>query len=560
MLIGIDVGGTFTDGVLFDGRAIIAAVKKPTDNQDLKSTLLQVLDSLLTHTHAESIRRIVLSTTRVTNLLATDSGDPTALVLIPGPGLPLDTYRLFPDTFFLGGSIDFRGRKTESLARPELKNALDLIETRAITKIGVVGKFSNRSNELEKEVQDEIALHYPETETVLGSETAGQLNFLRRITTTYYTAMTRSLWRDFIEQIESALAERGIKAEVDVLKADGGTLPLGLSGDKPCETVFSGPAASTMGAVALADKPRNSVVIDIGGTTSDISLLMDGQPLYASKGARIQGHNTHISAFSVYSLPLGGDSPITIDSGQIKIGKLRQGRSACLGGEYPTVTDVFNHKYGLGIGDQNRSAQQLQAALADTGITMDSLLSQVEDKVLGALQNAVLQMYKEWEEEPAYRVWEVVNGRQFVVQEIIGIGAASEAIVPILARRMGVEHFIPEYAAVANAIGACVARPTLALKLHADTQNGYFTIDQDGIRGKLPSGSSMQMKDACELARQQLTSLARARGMEDYAEEAQIYLEEQFNVIRGWSTSGKIFDVGIQIAPGFIKDYQGVKR
>jgi len=560
MLIGIDVGGTFTDGVLFDGHSIAATVKYPTDNRDLKSTLLQVLDRLLVGISPEGIQRVVFSTTLVTNLLATESGDRTALLLLPGPGLPLETYRLFADTYFLSGSIDFKGRKTSALDRQEVYEVLEQINDTGIKKVAVVGKFSNRNSELEREVGQIIGNRYPDWDVALGNEIAGQLNFLRRIVTTYYSVMTRAAWVEFVMEIEQALAERGLQTEVDVLKADGGTMSLHLSTAKPCETVFSGPAASTMGAVALVEKARNSVVIDIGGTTADISLLIDGQPLYASKGALIRGHYSHIKAFSVYSLPLGGDSPITLVDGTIVLGSQRRGRAACYGGEEPTVTDVFNQKYDLGIGAPEQSTDKLSALLVGTEITMGILCAEVEKIVVDSLQNIIEKMFKEWENEPAYRVWEVVHGRKFDVHEIIGIGAASAAIIPVLAKRMEVEYLIPEHAAVANALGACVARPTLALKLHVDTEKGYFVLDQDGISGNVKIGQAMQLQDARDMARQQLLELARGRGMEQYAGEAEFYLEEQFNVIRGWNTAGKIFDIGIQIAPGIIKEYPGVSR
>jgi N-methylhydantoinase A len=74
--------------------------------------------------------------------------------------------------------------------------------------------------------------------------------FPRRAATTYFTAMTISEWNRFVDQIEEALKLRGIKAEVQVLKADGGTMPLAASRTKPCETAFSGPAASTMGGIS----------------------------------------------------------------------------------------------------------------------------------------------------------------------------------------------------------------------------------------------------------------------------------------------------------------------
>ena len=90
MLIGIDVGGTFTDGVLLNGSKIAATVKHPTDNSDLKGTILKVLDSLLAEVDKSALERIVLGTTLVTNMLATGKVPATALLLLPGPGLPLD--------------------------------------------------------------------------------------------------------------------------------------------------------------------------------------------------------------------------------------------------------------------------------------------------------------------------------------------------------------------------------------------------------------------------------------------------------------------------------------
>ena len=560
MLIGIDVGGTFTDGVLFDGQAVVSSVKHPTDKQNLKTTLLRVLDDLLTASAGAKIHRIVFSTTLVTNLLATESGDETALLLLPGPGLPLDTYCLFADTFFLNGSIDFRGRELEAIDRIEVEKAVDAIKARGIKKIAVVGKFSNRNSSQEQEVRKIIMKRDSQMEVAIGSEIAGQLNFLRRIVTTYYSVMTQSAWEDFASEIGKALAERGIQCAVDVLKADGGTMPLNISRFKPCETVFSGPAASTMGAIALTVNPKNSVVLDIGGTTVDISLLIDGHPLYASKGATIQGHYTHINAFSVRSIPLGGDSPLSIHQGNISVETRRRGVAACFGGDHPTVTDVFNQKYQLGIGLPLQSSEKLAGLIKNTEIDMETLCRAVEDIVFNRIQEAIQEMFQAWENEPAYRVWEVVHARNFDVQEIIGIGAASAAIVPGLAQRMQVNFRIPAYAAVANALGACVARPTLALQVHIDTQNKFFAIDQGGLSGSIPAGRSFQMKDAKELAQHHLVEIATSRGMEQYAGEAEFYLEEQFNVIRGWDTVGKIFDVGVQISPGFIKEYQGVNQ
>ncbi|CFX45595.1 Hydantoinase/oxoprolinase [Syntrophomonas zehnderi OL-4] len=560
MLIGIDVGGTFTDGVLFDTQnsRLLNTVKVATCNEDLKSSLLQVLDQLLEGQDAPNIKRVVFSTTLVTNLLATGSAETLALLLIPGPGLPRSAYEIFPHTYFLKGSSDFRGRETEKLDRGEIEARLKDIHTQGISKIAVVGKFSIRNPQHEKEIQTIIAEQYPHIQVALGSETAGQLNFMRRIVTCYYTLMSQSAWENFVLEIEAALTKRHLQhAQIDILKADGGTMSLANSVKYPCETIFSGPAASTMGAMALADKGKTAVVLDIGGTTTDISLLLDGQPLYASCGAAINGHYSHISAFSTRSLPLGGDSPIVLTPDrQIAISPQRSDVAACFGGQGPTVIDVFNCKYNLGIGNPSQSEARLKSLSESSDLDMPGILVSAEEAVMDKLMTALQEMAQDWENEPAYRVWEIVHNRRFEIEEIVGIGAAAAVIVPKLAERMQVKALIHEYSPVANAIGAAIARPTLTLNLHVDTQNAYYTTDIDGIGGNLSMARTMQMEDAHNLARELLTQIAAGKEMDSYVEDAEVFRAEQFNIIRTWDTQGKIFTIGIQIKPGFIAEYK----
>lgn len=558
MLIGIDVGGTYTDGVLFEDGIILKDVKKPTGD-NLQETLLKVLDELLDNSNEASIERMVISTTLVTNLLATGQGDRTALILIPGRGLPHEAYDICPDTYFLAGGIDFRGHVVEKLDLQEAAAALNDIYDKGIRKIAVAGKFSNRNDCHEKEISHLIQTKYPDMQVALGCETAGKLNFPRRAVTTYYTAMTMSRWSNFVNDFKQALAHRNIEVEVEVLKADGGTMPLQASLRTPCETVFSGPAASTMGAVALTMDGHNSVVIDIGGTTSDISLIIDGEPLYASKGANIDGKYTHINSFAVRSLALGGDSEIKFDNGTIQVGPHRKGEAACFGGPAGTVTDVFNYLYKLDIGDFDRSRSKLMDIAQNGGMTLESLCWQVADIVIAKLQTLINEMFTEWENEPAYRVWEVVNRQKFKLHQIIGIGAAAHAIIPPLAERMNLGHSIHRYAPVANALGACAARPTLAFNLHIDTENKRFHIDYDGTSGEISNARSFQLQDAREMAMNHLKRLANAKGMADYAADARFDREEQFNVIRGWDRVGRIFELSVQIAPGLIDSFKGVK-
>lgn len=556
MLIGIDVGGTFTDGVLFSGSSVLRSVKQITDETNLQKTLLEVLDELLAHA-AKPVRRIVLSTTLVTNALATGQGERTALLLIPGSGLPYSAYRISPDTWILKGSIDFRGREIERPDKKEVDQALAEIDALGIKRVAVAGKFSNRNDLHERMVRDIINNRYPDMQVCISNEISGRLNFPRRAVTCYYTAMTLSEWNRFADEIEKAVKDRAPGSELHILKADGGTMTLEASRKQPCETVFSGPAASTMGAVALTREKANSVVVDIGGTTTDISLLIEGEPLYASRGALIRGHLTHVNSFAIDSIPLGGDSTIWVENQELKIGPMRRDVAACFGGVSPTVTDAFSVLLELGLGDAQASRAGLQEVAGQLGTEIGELCQRIVNNVIQQLTRSIVYMFTQWENEPAYKVWEVINKKSFVLHRVIGIGAAAPAIIPLLARELDVGHFLHRYSPVANAVGAALVRPTLAVEVHVDTQNGVYTVSPGGLRGEVTQ-RNFQLQDAKELASKYLAEIGKKRGMKGYADQGQFYLEEQFNVIRGWDRAGRLFDVGIQIAPGFIPEYEGV--
>jgi len=129
----------------------------------------------------------------------------------------------------------------------------------------------------------------------------------------------------------------------------------------------------------------------------------------------------------------------------------------------------------------------------------------------------------------------------------------------MLAERMRGPHFLHRYSPVANALGATVARPTVAVEVHVDTGRETYSGSPGGLSGKV-NKRNYQLEDAKELARSCLKQVCADRGLGDYADDAQIYCEEQFNVIRGWEQEGKLFDIGIQISPGFIHEYKGVEN
>lgn len=558
MLIGIDVGGTYTDGVLYHNRKILKTTKKPTETDNLTSTLLKVLDNLLEQQDVSEIKRIVLSTTLVTNLLASGYEEKIAVILLPGPGLPVTYFNLFPYTFMLKGSIDFRGRRIEKIDVREAEKLVIRLNNEGFRKFVVVSKFSNRNNTLELQIRDIIKDTLPEAKIMLGSQIAGQLNFPRRLVTTYYSFLTQDPWQRFATEIQAAFHARDISADLYFLKADGGTMPIDIAVNKPCETVFSGPAASIMGAVALQKEPENAIVLDIGGTTTDIGLLIDGKPLYASRGAKINGHFTHINAMSVYSLALGGDTPVHITEGKINISNSRKGPAACLGGTNLTITDIFNIKSNLRLGDYRKSMELLGEMAKSCGLQAQYIAEQVVEETVKKIESAVKMMFAEWENEPAYKVWEIVHGKSFTAAEVIGIGAAAPAIVPTVAETMQLKSYINEYSPVANALGACAARPTLTMNMHIDTSQRYYFIDVNGKQENQNFSWNYQLADAKKLAVEEFRMITKQMEIEKYADCYEFFREEQFNLIRDWDREGKIFDIGLQISPGLIDEYEGV--
>ncbi len=561
MLIGIDVGGTFTDGVLCSEGRIINSAKHPTKEDDLQDSIFAVLDDLLqgikSSNKTSSITQVVLSTTLVTNLLASGGGDEVALVLLPGPGLNFRNIDFLPHTYIATGAINFRGRVTEPLDQKEIEEIGKLIVDAGLHKVAVVGKFSQRNSSHERKVEEILKGRYSHLEVFRGFEVSGQLNFPRRAVTTYYTAVTREKWARFAAGIEKAIRDRGIASPINILKADGGTMPLEVSLHYPCETVFSGPAASVMGAFALTMDRQTSVVVDIGGTTTDLALILEGKPLYASRGAVIGGRYSHVRSFAVRSIPLGGDSAIRWAGDSVTIGPDRLGPAACFGGPVATPTDAVNFLGEGKLGSLSLSVGALENVARRAGLTARELAQTIVLQVNERLEESIKEIFKAWEQEPAYKIWEIVNKRPVELDRAVGIGAAAESFVPSLANRLGCRALVHRYSPVANALGAAVARPTLSLLMHADTEQQTYYLNLEGISGKISPG--WQLKDAKELARKQLQQIAEKRGIGRYADRYEFFLEEQFNMIRGWLTAGKLFDVGVQIAPGIIDDFKGVE-
>lgn len=555
MLIGLDVGGTYTDAVLIDRRKILKKVKIATDPNDLLASLLSALEYLINASGKREITRIVLSTTLITNLIATKQIEPVALVLIPGPGLNPVSYSFgIPATFVLSGAIDYRGREIEPLNEREIEECLETIKAQDLKRIAIVGKFSQRNNTHERTIADCFARYIPDLQIAMGHQISGRLNFPRRVVTSLLALATQDKYREFFFQVQKVLEKQGIKAPIYILKADGGTLPLQQSLTKPVETIFSGPAASTLGVLALTPLKQTSVVLDIGGTTTDLALILSGRPLLASRGARINSHLTHIRAFATKSVALGGDSVIQTHGNFLEILPKKEGPAYCLGGSEPTPTDAMRVAGLTTIGDQKRAHEAMARLGEQLNLPVKQTAELVLEVMIQRIAEEIQEMFLAWEEEPAYRIWELLQERKVRPQNVVGIGGSAPALLSLLGKKMGCQAIIPPHAEVANAIGAALAKVTLCLTFHFDTERNFYFIEETGLQEKLPAKRLTSLADAEELAFVWLKKEGEKLGISP-DEEPELVYSEMFNIVRGWVTTGRLYDVCVQFSPGILEDW-----
>lgn len=550
MHIGIDVGGTFTDAVLMD-RGLVKAMTKIPTRKDLLTSLLQALDAVMQGVEGELVERVVFSTTLITNMIAEKKYDPVGLILMPGPGADIGLFRFPADVHVVQGAIDYRGREIVPLNLDEVDRVADELAAKGYQKVAIVGKFSCRNYRHEKKVAERIQQRYPQWKLELGHQVAGQLNFPRRVVSTYLTCATREKYQFFVQSVREAIKQRGIKGKIFILKADGGTLPLEGSQEVPIETIFSGPAASTLGVQALLPPGETAVVVDIGGTTTDLALILSGQPLLASRGARVDDMFTHVRALAVKSVPVGGDSVVERVGRDIILYSERLGPPYCLGGPMPTPTDALRVLGLTKLGDLERAQKAMSLLGKPLGFSPEEVAGRIIRQVVETIVTEIENMFSSWEQEPAYRVWEVLQKKKVRPSTVVGVGGGASGFISQIAARLGCSPVIPPYAPVANAIGAAVARPTIQITLRADTEQGYYTVNEEGFQGQLDDPSFNEEK-ALNLAKKWLAWRANRYGLEDKVEEVELIKKEVFNIVRDWVTVGRLIDITIQTPRGIL--------
>jgi len=206
------------------------------------------------------------------------------------------------------------------------------------------------------------------------------------------------------------------------------------------------------------------------------------------------------------------------------------------------------------IGDAALAEEAMRLIAIQLNCSPQEAAELVVDAAVGKIVSEIREMFLEWEQEPAYRIWEIMKREKLQAQNVVGVGGAAPPLVPLVARKLGAMAVVPEYASVANAIGAAVARPTLTLNLRIDTERGEYIVAEEGLTGKI-GDRKMMPDEAARLAEKLLTERAARLGIGEYAREAEITYSEVFNMVRGWSTVGRLLDLRMEIPAGLLPSW-----
>lgn len=321
--IGIDAGGTYTDAVIFDFQtdSVLRKAKAPTTKWDFTIGIGQALDGL----DAEVLRHaelVALSTTLATNAIVEGRGQPVGLLVMPPYGLFDENDIAHRPLRIIQGQLKIDGSVIAPVNSDEVRRCVqDLIRLNEVRAFAVCGYASHANPAHELEIK-EIIRRECNLSVTCGHEVSDGLDYRLRATTAALNARIIPNLETLIDDVQVVLKRRGIQATVMVARSDGSLMDTAAARERPIETIVSGPAASVAGARYLS-KLTEALVVDIGGTTTDTALIREGRVGICDEGAIVGGHRTHVKALDMRTLGLGGDSHITWQFRQLRIGPRR---------------------------------------------------------------------------------------------------------------------------------------------------------------------------------------------------------------------------------------------
>ena len=440
--IGVDVGGTNTDAVVMAGRDIRAVVKVPT-SADVTSGLMQALLEVQARAGVapHEIGLVVIGTTHFTNAVIERRSLcetavvrlclPAAQCLPPMVDWPADLRAVVGDhVFFASGGVEFDGSPIAPFDPADVRRIGRVIRERGIQSIALAGVFAPVDDRYELEAAALLAEECPGAHITLSS-TIGQIGLLERESATILNSALQKLARRTVAALREGVAQCGITCAVYLSQNDGTLMASEQAERYPVLTFASGPTNSMRGAAFLCGRSE-AIVIDIGGTTTDVGLLHKGFPRQAGSTVDVGGVRTNFRMPDVFSIGLGGGSMVVDDLPEPRVGPQSVGyellrHARVFGGDSLTATDIAVATGRARIGDAARVFNL--------------------DRTLAQRCQAVID-----------RRLAIAADRARVSAELLPVIAVGGGSILMPATLGPLEVIRPEHFAVANAIGAAIAQ------------------------------------------------------------------------------------------------------
>ncbi|MCA2225519.1 hydantoinase/oxoprolinase family protein [Nonomuraea aurantiaca] len=514
--VAMDIGGTFTDVVCYDEQTgAVLASKAPTTPGDLAEGVFAALGRVVDDPTLISFSWIsffVHGTTQGLNALLERKGAKVLLLTSAGAR---DVYqiargnreRMFDlryrkptplvpraDVMEAAGRLDWRGAELEPLDEQAVRRAAQRVRAEGFDAVAVtlLFSFANPAHELRageilrQELGDDVLV-------VLSHEVAREWREYERTSSAVLEAYAGPVVRTYLSRIERRFAERGLTVPVHVMQSSGGLVNAGFAMRRPLQTLLSGPVGGTMGGVAAARLlgRANAICVDMGGTSFDVSLVVNGRPDVSAE-AHIEGFPVLMPIVNLHTIGAGGGSIAYAEAGALRVGPESAGAvpgPACYGrgGDRPTVTDanvvlgrVDPAWFAGGLMELDvEAAGTAVATLAGTlGMDPLQLAEGVCDIANAKMAQAIRTLTVEHGVEP----------REFA---LVAFGGAGAMHAVFIARELGIgEVVVPRFP------GAFSAWGMLEADVRRDLTHPYFRAQDDLDGGHLAARLAELERDA----------------------------------------------------------------
>jgi N-methylhydantoinase A/oxoprolinase/acetone carboxylase beta subunit len=345
--LGIDTGGTYTDAVLVnEAQQIVAAAKCLTTRHDLTLGIGNALRELPSDALCK-VGLVALSTTLSTNSVVEGQGAPVGVLLagyreqqVRKSGL-LEIFKK-DMVVTLPGGHDAMGKEKQSLDEVAAAQAIKVLADK-VSAFAISSMFGVRNPAHEIRLRELVSALCAKPVTC-GHELASSLDAPRRALTVALNARMVPIIHELIIAVQDIMRQMKIRAPLMMVKGNGSLVNTETAIRQPVGTVLSGPAASVVGACALSTA-GNAIIADMGGTTTDIAVVTDGQPELGTDGVRIGDWKPMVEAVRVISIGLGGDSEVRFGgSSGIRIGPRRAVPLSLLAHQFPDIVGALKRQ------------------------------------------------------------------------------------------------------------------------------------------------------------------------------------------------------------------------